>query len=244
MPLMGATEHERRRLSLQSSILNPLTDRVLRQAGVSAGMHVLDLGCGLGDVSLIAARIMGPRGSVIGLDSDGAALNTARERANDEKLPQVKFEQAAFEAYIAERPYDAVVGRHVLIHAADPFAWIQKVKSLLRSGRIAALQEYDLSYFPPIQPELPLFSELREFLVSLFRRAVRTRIREHGCITGATGWAFEFASSRRMLNQRRPGIALLRVVRRNDSKVGAETRIAGHYQRAGFGLGQSRGSVA
>jgi ubiquinone/menaquinone biosynthesis C-methylase UbiE len=170
--VMGATEHERRRLSLQGCILNPLTDRFLRQAGVSAGMHVLDIGCGLGDVSLIAARIVGPHGSVVALDPDGAALDIAEARAKEEKLAHVKFERAAFEAYIAERPYDAIVGRHILIHAADPFAWIQKVKSLLRAGGIAAFQEYDLSYFPPVEPELPLFSELGECLVELFRRAV------------------------------------------------------------------------
>jgi ubiquinone/menaquinone biosynthesis C-methylase UbiE len=52
-------------------------------------MHVLDLGCGLGDVSLIAARIVGPQGSVIGLDPDGVALDTAGARANEEKLAQV-----------------------------------------------------------------------------------------------------------------------------------------------------------
>jgi cyclopropane fatty-acyl-phospholipid synthase-like methyltransferase len=46
--VMGATEHERRRLSLQASILNPLTNRFLRQAGLSEGMRVLDLGCGVG----------------------------------------------------------------------------------------------------------------------------------------------------------------------------------------------------
>jgi ubiquinone/menaquinone biosynthesis C-methylase UbiE len=169
---MGATEHERRRLRLQGLILNPLTDRFLRQAGLCAGMHVLDLGSGIGDVSVIAGHIVGPHGSVTGLDSDGAALDTARARAVEEKLAQVKFEQTEFEAYIPKRPYDAVVGRHILIHAADPFAWIQKVKSLLRLGGIAAFQEYDLSYFPPVEPELPLFSELAECLVELFRRAV------------------------------------------------------------------------
>ncbi len=40
------------------------------------------------------------------------------------------------------------------------------------SAGIAAFQEYDLSYFPPIEPELPLFTELRECLVELFRQAV------------------------------------------------------------------------
>src|SRR6476661_7066044 len=110
--VMGATEHERRRLSLQGSILNPLTDRFLRQAGLSVGMRVLDLGCGIGDISLIAARIVGPRGSVTGLDPDGAALDTAQARATKENLLQVNFEQITFEDYTTDRPYDAVVGRH------------------------------------------------------------------------------------------------------------------------------------
>ena len=135
-------------------------------------MHVLDLGCGIGDVSLIAARIVGPRGMVTGLDQDDAVLEIARARVAAEKLTQVRFESTTVDAYIAERPYDAVVGRHILIHAADPFEWILKMKTVLRPGGIAAFQEYDLSYFPPIEPELPLFSELREFMVLLFRRAV------------------------------------------------------------------------
>jgi ubiquinone/menaquinone biosynthesis C-methylase UbiE len=170
---MGATGHERRRLLLQGSILNPLTDRFLRQSGISAGMHVLDLGCGIGEVTLMAARIVGPAGSVTGLDLDNASLDVAQTRVREENLLNVNFARAAFEDYSAERSYDAAVGRHVLIHALDPPAWICKVKSLLRAGGIAAFQEYDLSYFPPIEPELPLFRELTEFLVELFRRAVR-----------------------------------------------------------------------
>jgi ubiquinone/menaquinone biosynthesis C-methylase UbiE len=170
--VMGATEHERKRLSLQGSILKSLTDRFLRQAGLSEGMRVLDLGCGIGDVSLIAARIVGLRGSVTGLDPDSAALDTARARASEEGLSQVNFEQTAFEAYTTDRPYDAVVGRHILIHSPDPLGWIRKAKSLLRSAGIAAFQEYDLSCFPRIEPELPLFHRLSEYLVELFGRAV------------------------------------------------------------------------
>lgn len=170
--VMGATEHERRRLALQGSILNSLTDRFLRQAGVSEGMRVLDLGCGIGDVSLIAARIVGPRGSVTGLDPDSAALDTAQARATGEGLSQINFEKTAFEAYTTDHQYDAVVGRHILIHSADPLGWIRKSKSLLRSAGVAAFQEYDLSYFPRIEPELPLFHRLSKCLVELFRRAV------------------------------------------------------------------------
>ena len=134
-------------------------------------MRVLDLGCGIGDVTLIAARIVGPHGSVTGLDLDSVALDTARERAHDENLLQVTFEQVAFEAYITGCRYDAIVGRHVLIHSADPLGWIRQNHSLLRAVGLLHSKKYDLSYFPPIEPELPLFSELRECLVELFRRA-------------------------------------------------------------------------
>jgi hypothetical protein len=103
------------------------------------------------------------------LDPDSAALDTARKRAHEENLPQVKFAQSTFEAHTAERLYDAVVGRHVLIHSANPLGWIREITSLLPSAGIAAFQEYDLSYFPPIEPELPLFTELRECLVEVFR---------------------------------------------------------------------------
>jgi ubiquinone/menaquinone biosynthesis C-methylase UbiE len=168
--VMGATEHERRRLLLQSSILNPLTEDFLKKAGISVGMRVLDLGCGIGDVSLIVARLVGPHGSVTGLDRDGAALEAARARADEEDLSQVTFEQTAFEDYHSEYLYDAIVGRHVLIHTPDPLGWIQKSTSLLCPGGIAAFQEYDLSYFPRAKPELPLFHELSEYLVTLFRR--------------------------------------------------------------------------
>jgi ubiquinone/menaquinone biosynthesis C-methylase UbiE len=121
---------------------------------------------------LIAARIVGRRGSVTGIDPDRAALDIAQARANEENLSHLNFEQAAFETYTTDRPYDAIVGRHILIHSRDPLGWIRKAKSLLRSGGIAGFQEYDVSYFPPIEPELPLFTELREYLVEFFRRAV------------------------------------------------------------------------
>jgi len=78
--VMGHTDRERRRLALQASIQNPLTDSFLRRAGVSAGMRVLELGCGIGEVSLIAARLVGPHGGVHCIDIDEEALEIARGR--------------------------------------------------------------------------------------------------------------------------------------------------------------------
>jgi ubiquinone/menaquinone biosynthesis C-methylase UbiE len=55
---------------------------LLRRAGLSAGMTVLDLGCGVGEVSIMSARLIGRRGKVVALDIDEGALETARSRAD------------------------------------------------------------------------------------------------------------------------------------------------------------------
>ena len=49
-------------------MLRPITERLLRNAGIDAGMRVLDLGCGAGDVSMLAAELVGPQGSIVGID--------------------------------------------------------------------------------------------------------------------------------------------------------------------------------
>ena len=56
------------RLATQARMFEGLTEDVLRHAGVGPGMHILDIGCGLGDVSFLAARLAGPNGSVMGID--------------------------------------------------------------------------------------------------------------------------------------------------------------------------------
>ena len=81
--VMTHTDTERRRLALQASMINPFTNRFLRDAGISGGMHVLDFACGVGDVSLIAGRLVGGHGSVTGVNIDPEALAIASSRAKE-----------------------------------------------------------------------------------------------------------------------------------------------------------------
>jgi Methyltransferase domain len=71
---LGRTDDEYSRLMAQAVLLRPLTERMLRAAGVSAGMDVLDVGCGVGDVSFLVSELVGPEGSVVGMDIDGDVL--------------------------------------------------------------------------------------------------------------------------------------------------------------------------
>lgn len=66
--LLGHSDHELRRLECQARLINPMTRRFVEAAGVSAGMRVLDVGSGAGDVSMLLADLVGPGGEVIGFD--------------------------------------------------------------------------------------------------------------------------------------------------------------------------------
>src|SRR5579864_1690330 len=85
------SEEERQRLVAQGALLAPLTQRLLEKAGISSGMHVLDIGSGSGDVALLAARLVGSRGSVIGADLDPAQVAFAEQRARADGLTNVRF---------------------------------------------------------------------------------------------------------------------------------------------------------
>ena len=74
--MLGHSDVEIQRLIQQGAILRPITERLLRVAGVSEGMRVLDVGCGGGDVSFLAAELVGPSGSVLGIDRNPEALGS------------------------------------------------------------------------------------------------------------------------------------------------------------------------
>jgi len=169
---MGHTDNERRRLALQGSIINPLTEAFLRRAGISAGMHVLELGCGIGEVSLIVARLVGPHGHVHCIDIDGDSLEIARGRIGSAAHNHVTFEQIEVMQHTPAGPYDAVVGRHILLHTPDALAALQKAVSMVHAGGLIAFQEHDISFHLRGYPELPLTVSTLELMIEFWQRAV------------------------------------------------------------------------
>ena len=88
---LGRSEAETRRLMLQHRIYGPLTRRFFEAAGIGAGMQVLDIGSGAGDVALLLADIVGPSGRVVGIDTNAEILETARARVDAAGLSNVTF---------------------------------------------------------------------------------------------------------------------------------------------------------
>jgi len=169
--VMGHDDRERRRLLLQASILNPLTEQLLHRAGISSGMKVLDIGCGVGDVSLLAARLVGRYGSVTSVDIDPAALETLEARASAEGMKNIECIQANIHGWKPGRRFDAVVGRHILIHSKDPLAVLRDCAALLHERGLAAFHEYDFSVVHRGWPPTPLRDRLMEVFDLFFARA-------------------------------------------------------------------------
>jgi 2-polyprenyl-3-methyl-5-hydroxy-6-metoxy-1,4-benzoquinol methylase len=142
--ILGHTPAEIQRLLLQGQLLNPFTVRLLTDAGVSRGMKVLDVGCGPGDVSLIAAELVGETGHILGVDSNATVLELAQARAKAAGLSQVSFLQADLHDLSFSQSFDAIVGRLILQHVPDRVAVLRHLLTSLRPGGLVAFQELDI----------------------------------------------------------------------------------------------------
>src|SRR3954470_17343753 len=79
---LGHSKAEIDRLETQARLIDPVTRRFLKEAGIEPGMRVLDVGCGAGDTSFLAAEMVGESGEVVGIDRASAAIDVARSRAS------------------------------------------------------------------------------------------------------------------------------------------------------------------
>lgn len=166
---LGHSGDELDRLQKQAEFYAEFTRLVLLKAGLQPGMRVLDVGCGVGDVSMEAARIVGAAGEVVGVDQSGAALEIAASRALSAGLKQARFQNGDLLAAGAGQSFDAVVGRFILLHLSDPAAALAALVERVRTGGRVAFIEMDLTSaqaFPP----LPIFTQAVGWISEVYRR--------------------------------------------------------------------------
>jgi ubiquinone/menaquinone biosynthesis C-methylase UbiE len=173
--VLGHSRAEIQHLKNQGAVLRPITERLLRNAGIDAGMRVLDLGSGAGDVSMLAAELVGPEGSIVGLDRSQEVLEVARERARESGLRQIGFVQTSIEAFSAREPFDLVIGRYILIHQSEPIRLLRNAARLVRPGGALAFHEVRVGDDAVSFPHVPLW----DVTVNLIRIALQSSLQNY-----------------------------------------------------------------
>lgn len=174
--LSASSEDEHERLSRQSRLHEQLTRRLLANAGIGPGMRVLDVGCGPGDVSFLAHEMVGTDGLVVGVERDEQAVATARQRVAAAGIGNVEFVCGDFrELEIDQGPFDALVGRFVLMYQADPVDAVRRAARHVRLGGVVAFAEINLpigSAIPerafPDWPPTPASEQVNKWMYEAF----------------------------------------------------------------------------
>ncbi|MYW01054.1 class I SAM-dependent methyltransferase, partial [Streptomyces sp. SID3343] len=120
------------------AIMHAFDGALFAAAGIGASDHVLDIGCGTGHTTRLAAR-RAAQGHAVGIDLSGAMLERARERSAAHGLANVSFVQGDAQVYpFPFADFDVAISRGGVMFFADHAAAFATIRrALLPAGRLA-----------------------------------------------------------------------------------------------------------
>ncbi len=112
---------------------------------LSAGLNILDVGCGPGTITVDLAQTVAP-GTVTGIDTAAKVLDAARELAAEAKLTNTEFVEAdVYSLPFDDGHFDVVHAHQVLQHLTDPVAALREMRRVTRPGGFVAVRDADYS---------------------------------------------------------------------------------------------------
>lgn len=149
-----ADESMVRTLAHQADAIWPQEEPVVRRHRLPADAHILDVGCGTGEITGRLSRML-PQAKLVGIDLIESHLALARTR-----WPGVEFRQAdAFELPFAAGTFDMVVCRHVLQAVPTPERMLAEMVRVARPGGVLHViaEDYDMIHAGPTRRDVSVF---------------------------------------------------------------------------------------
>ena len=166
--VLGSGDREIERLDRQAASIESATRLLLRASGIARGMRVLDLGTGLGHVAMLVADMVGPEGRVVGIDNSAKLLDVARVRATGRA--QLQFVEGDVRSWRDNEPFDAIVGRLILFHLADPVDVLRHHAAALRPDGLLIALDFDVGASRS-EPPVALADEVLGWVKAAFHHA-------------------------------------------------------------------------
>jgi ubiquinone/menaquinone biosynthesis C-methylase UbiE len=167
--VLGHSEFEMERLARQDRLIGRVTRDYFQSAGIAPGMRVLDVGSGIGGVAFHAAELVGPLGQVVGTDLSPTAVAAASKNAAARALSQVSFLQGNPAEMSFDQPFDAIVGRYVLMFQSDPSEMLGRLANHVRPGGVIVFHEPDWSFVRSV-PDVPTYDRCCQWITETFER--------------------------------------------------------------------------
>jgi len=114
--------------------LSQHSEAIFPSLPVRQGDRALDVGCGFGDTAIKLARLVGPKGEVVGIDCCDAFLEISQKAADESGLKNIRFMRGDAEMALPTGEFDFVFSRFGTMFFANPVAGLRNMRRALKPG--------------------------------------------------------------------------------------------------------------
>jgi len=129
--------------------LAPHGAEAIRLSPPAPGDRVVDIGCGFGDTAQALAAIVGPEGSVLGVDIAPNFIDVARKEAAEGGLENVRFEVQDVQATPFEQRFDYAFSRFGTMFFENPVPALRNVREAMSPGATLCIVVWRRRYDNP-----------------------------------------------------------------------------------------------
>ncbi len=137
--------------------------RLIEQAHIGPGQHVLDLGCGTGTLTVLI-KMLHPEAEVVGIDGDPVVLDVARAKAKRAGI-SIKWDYGlAFELPYPDRSFDRVLTSLMLHHLTrdNKRRAFGEALRVLRPGGELHIADFGEPHSPIVKPVTQVIARFEE----------------------------------------------------------------------------------